>query len=380
MHTLSLLALFARLNKPIPKSKPFSADHREAVSDVFRGTGVGSKTTRASSSRTNEKEEMITMLNALVTPSRLNLYSATASGDLCREVKNMLGHIRAGCIVDCFYVGSQLDEILHRAQNQAVISGNLGVALGEALLGLFLHGYNSRLFQRLYKERSINEIRFDRICPHLLRDPLSSPMDCHVMDIDLAKLKPPKGVHFGIVPNADLGGSESNALLEVAAENVTEYDEYTLARDALEGVHPANMEAIVDEDDGEIEVNLPQKHPHNTLSAEEKAEANAKKAKNKVSATEYLHSKKQCVTRLKWNDSEKALFSILAPRFPKGDSVDFPAMTLLWNNVLKADGWFEGLQYDLNPRDRVALKNHHDYRNKKQAQQVKLLPQQRCKI
>ena len=45
-------------------------------------------------------------------------------------------------------------------------------------------------------------------------------------------------------------------------------------------------------------------------------------------------------------------------------------MTLLWNNVLKADGWFEGLQYDLNPRDRVALKNHHDYRNKKQAQQA----------
>ena len=119
------------------------------------------------------------------------------------------------------------------------------------------------------------------------------------MDIDLAKLKPPKGVHFGIVPNADLGGSESNALLEVAAENVTEYDEYTLVRDALEGVHPANMEAIVDEDDGEIEVNIPQKRPHNTLSAEEKAEANAKKAKNKVSATEYLHSKKQCVTRLK---------------------------------------------------------------------------------
>ena len=89
-----------------------------------------------------------------------------------------------------------------------------------------------------------------------------------------------------------------------------------------------------------------------------------------MSATEYLHSKKQCVTRLKWNDSEKALFSILAPRFPKGDSVDFPAMTLLWNNVLRTDGWFEGLQYDLNPRDRVALKNHHDYRNKKQAQQV----------
>ena len=40
---------------------------------------------------------------------------------------------------------------------------------------------------------------------------------------------------------------KSNALLEVVAENVTEYDEYTLVRDALEGVHPANMEAIVDE-------------------------------------------------------------------------------------------------------------------------------------
>ena len=222
----------------------------------------------------------------------------------------------------------------------------------------------------LYKDRSINEIRFDRICPHLLRDPLLSPMDCHVMDIHLAKLKPTKGVHCGIVLNADLGGSESNALLEVAAENVTEYDEYTLARDALEGVHPANMEAIVDEDDGDIGVNLLQKCPHNTLSAEEKADANGKKAKNKVSATEYLHSKKQFVTRLKCNDSEKALFSILAPRFPKGDSVDFPEMTLLWNNVLKADGWFEGLQYDLNPRNRVALKNPHDFRNKIHAQQA----------
>ena len=238
------------------------------------------------------------------------------------------------------------------------------------MLGLFLHGCNSRLFQRLYKEHSINGMRFDRICPHLLRDPLLSPMDCHVMDIDWAKLKPPKGVHFGIVPNADLGGLESNALLEVAAENVTEYEEYTLARDVLEGVHPANMEAIVDEDDGEIEVNLPQKRPHNTLSAEEKPEANAKKAKNKVSATEYLHSQKQCVTRLKWNDFEEALFSILAPRFSKGDSVDFPTMTPLWNNILKADGWFEGLQYDLNPRDRVALKNHDDYPNRKQAKQA----------
>ena len=95
-------------------------------------------------------------------------------------------------------------------------------------------------------------------------------------------------MHFGIVPNADLGRSESNALLEVAAENVTEYDKYTVVRDALEGVHAANMEAIVDEDDGEIEVNLPGKRPHNTLSAKEKAQANAKKAKNKVSATEYL--------------------------------------------------------------------------------------------
>ena len=45
-------------------------------------------------------------------------------------------------------------------------------------------------------------------------------------------------------------------------------------------------------------------------------------------------------------------------------------MTLLWNNILKTDGWFEALQYDLNSRNRVVLKNHHDYRNKKQAQQA----------
>ena len=76
MHTLSLLALFARWNKPFPKSKPFSADHREAVADVFRGSGVRNERTRASSSRTNKEKEMITMLNAVVTPSRLNLYSA----------------------------------------------------------------------------------------------------------------------------------------------------------------------------------------------------------------------------------------------------------------------------------------------------------------
>ena len=107
------------------------------------------------------------------------------------------------------------------------------------------------------------------------------------MDIDLAKPKPPKGVHFCIVPNADLGGLDSNALLEVAAKNVTKYSEHTPAQDALEGVYPANMETIVDEDEGEIEVSLPQKRPRNSLSAEEKAEANAKKVKNKVSAIEH---------------------------------------------------------------------------------------------
>ena len=60
----------------------------------------------------------------------------------------MIGHVDNGCLTDCFYVGSQLDEILHRAQNAAIISGNLGVALGEALLGLFLHGYNVRMYQK----------------------------------------------------------------------------------------------------------------------------------------------------------------------------------------------------------------------------------------
>ena len=70
---------------------------------------------------------MITMLNALVIPHHQKLYTATASGDLCREVKNMLGHVRAECIVECFYKCSQLDEILHRAQKQDEISGNLGV-------------------------------------------------------------------------------------------------------------------------------------------------------------------------------------------------------------------------------------------------------------
>ena len=73
----------------------------------------------------------------------------------------------------------------------------------------------------------------------------------------------------------------------------------------------------MDEDDGEIEDNLPQKNSHDTLSAEEKAEANAKKAKNKVSATEYLHAKKQCVARLKWNDSERHYFLSLLLAFPK---------------------------------------------------------------
>ena len=60
-----MIPLFARLKKPIPKSKPFYADHREAVSDVFHGPVVESKTTCASSSHTREKEEMISMLNAL---------------------------------------------------------------------------------------------------------------------------------------------------------------------------------------------------------------------------------------------------------------------------------------------------------------------------
>ena len=77
--------------------------------------------------------------------------------------------------------------------------------------------------------------------------------------------------------------------------------------------------------------------------------------------------KKQCVSRLKCNDSKKALFTILAPRFPKGDSLDFSAMALLWNNILKANGWFESLQYVLNPCNHVALKNQTAYRNKKQS-------------
>ena len=66
------------------------------------------------------------------------------------------------------------------------------------------------------------------------------------------------------------------------------------------------------------------------------------------------------------------MFTILAPRFSKGDSLHFPAMTLLWDDILKANDCFEGLQYELNPHDRVALKNHNDYRNKKQSQQATL--------
>ena len=86
---------------------------------------------------------------------------------------------------------------------------------------------------------------------------------------------------------------------------MTEYEEHTLKHDPLEGVRSANIEARVDKDDGEIHVNLPQKRPDNTLSVAEMAEANAKKAKNKVGATEYLHSNKQLVRRFKCNDSEK---------------------------------------------------------------------------
>ena len=156
---ISLLAMFPRLNKLIGKSKPFSANDREAVSGVFRGPGVGSKMTCASNSRARERKEMIPKLHAFVTPSLANLYSATASGESCSEAKTMLCRVRAGCIVDCFYVGSQLDEILHPAQNQAIILGNVGVAYGEALLGLILHGYNSRWFQGLHEERCLDGIR-----------------------------------------------------------------------------------------------------------------------------------------------------------------------------------------------------------------------------
>ena len=92
---------------------------------------VGSKTTFASSSRTMEKEEMISKLNALV---------ALLVSDcmVLRLVVNCAMRSRT-CSVMCvhWYVGSQLDEILHRAQNQALISSNLGLQLGEALLGLF---------------------------------------------------------------------------------------------------------------------------------------------------------------------------------------------------------------------------------------------------
>ena len=106
----------------------------------------------------------------------------------------------------------------------------------------------------------------------------------------------------------------------------------------------------------------------NSLSVEEKAKVNATKDKNKVSATLFLHSNKQCVSRLKWDDSWKAGFDILVSCFPKGDPLDFPAISLLWRNVSKADGWFEGVQHDLNPCDCVALKNYNDPQNKKQSQ------------
>ena len=40
--------------------------------------------------------------------------------------------------------------------------------------------------------------------------PPLSPMDCHLSDIDLAKLKLPRCVHFGVVLNDNLGCWEPN--------------------------------------------------------------------------------------------------------------------------------------------------------------------------
>ena len=161
-----------------------------AVSSIFKGSGVGSLLVCAEQSRTPPPYEMKESLDSLLTKARLRQLGAAA--DMMKnEVKNMLGHVENGCLTDCMFVGSQLDEVLHRAQNAAVISGNLGVALGEALLGLFLHGFNVRQFKKAFPKRHVNGVNFDKVCPHMLQDPLATPLDCIAVGLDYASLRPP---------------------------------------------------------------------------------------------------------------------------------------------------------------------------------------------
>lgn len=230
------------LNKPLKKKDPGTPAIREQISAAFRGPGVGSKLLKAAESRYPTKQQQIDALQKMLAPE-FCYPSQNVRTLVTKEVTNMLEHVRLGCTENCFYVGSQPDDALHRAQNQAGIKGNRGVVLGEALLGLFLHGYNVRQLEKHQKrnKKEPSGVDFAFICPHLLEDPLATPEDCWALDVDLKSLRAPAGVVFGIVPNVDIAPSEGTGNMLLAAEEAEEYADYTRQQEVTDALHPADL-------------------------------------------------------------------------------------------------------------------------------------------
>ena len=95
------------------------------------------------------------------------------------------------------------------------------------------------------------------------------------------------------------------------------------------------------------------KRPHALLTADERAQANAKKAKNKVTASEFLEQRGQCASYVKWTESEEALFSLLLPRFSQKASPDFALFAREWTRIHSNGGAFEGSHFTVSLRDRM---------------------------
>ena len=73
----------------------------------------------------------------------------------------------------------------------------------------------------------------------------------------------------------------------------------------------------------------PKKRSYAFLTPKEKEVANKKKHPHRQSAKEFLESKGQCASWIKWTESEKDLFTLLLPRFYRASGSDFASFASL---------------------------------------------------
>ena len=112
----------------------------------------------------------------------------------------------------------------------------------------------------------------------------------------------------------------------------------------------------------------PKKRSYAFLTPKEKEVANKKKHPHRQSAKEFLESKGQCASWIKWTESEKDLFTLLLPRFYRASGSDFASFASLWTDIHAKGGEFEGSSYTIALRDRVSLKNHYEHEQRKKCQ------------